>query len=132
MAAGEGVLTATLPTGEGPLGAPMRTPAVPDGDGVLTAPVGAGALVAIPVPDAGDAPSKPGLARPGDGVLICPPAILVTGLGPRTGVGVPRPTFGAEFTAGLGVPTVPMACPPGLNLETTGIGERVTVVAVDF
>lgn len=77
MPDGEGVLTVPLPTGEGPRGAPMRTPGVPDGDGVLTTPDGAGALV----PAVGDAPSKPlPLERPGDGVLTWPPAILETGL----------------------------------------------------
>lgn len=129
MPAGEGVLTVPLPTGEGPLGAPMRAPGVPDGG--LTAPDGASALVAIPL--VGDAPSKPALplATPGDGVRTWPAMILEAGLGPPTEVGVPRPIFCAELTAGLDAPTVPIACPAGLNLETTGIGERVTEVAAD-
>jgi len=125
MPTGEGVLTVPLPTGEGPLGAPMRTPGLPDGG--LTA----WGLVAIPL--AGDAPSKPALplARPGDGVRTWPPMMLDAGLGPPTEVGVPRPIFCAAFIAGLVAPTVPIACPEGLNLETTGIGERVTAVAAD-
>ena len=129
MPAGDGVLTVPLPTGEGPLGAPMRTPGVPDG--ALTAPDGTSALGAIPL--VGDAPSKPALplATPGDGVLTWPATILDTALGPPTEVGVPRAIFCAEFTAGLDVPTVPIACPAGLNLETTGIGERVTAVDPD-
>lgn len=129
MPAGEGVLTVPLPTGEGPLGAPMRAPGVPDGG--LTAPDGVSALVAIPL--VGDAPSKPALplATPGDGVRTWPAMILEAGLGPPTEVGVPRPIFCAELTAGLDAPTVPIACPAGLNLETTGIGERVTAVAAD-
>lgn len=129
MPAGEGVLTVPLPTGEGPLGAPMRTPEVPDRG--LTAPDGASALVAIPL--VGEAPSKPALplATPGDGVRTWPAILLEEGLGPPTEVGVPRPTFCAELTAGLVAPTVPIACPAGLNLETTGIGERVTEAAAD-
>jgi len=79
MPAGEGVLTAPLPTGEGPLGANIRTPGVPDCDGVLTAADEVGTL-GVPV---GAAPRRPLPA--GDWALIWPPVPLETGLGPLVG-----------------------------------------------
>lgn len=61
MAAGEAVLMAALPIGDGPLGVPMRKPAVPDGDGVLAGV----ADVAILGTPAGAAPRRPLFIGPG-------------------------------------------------------------------
>ena len=110
--AGEDVLTTPRPTGEGPLGATIRTPGVPEDVGVLTTPDG----LNLGVPTGG------GPSKPGEGVLIWPPAVGI-GLTPPTAVGVTA--RGAELTAGLDPTAVVMAFPPGLTLETTGIAAEV-------